>query len=149
MKRIITLAAVLAVAAGACADVTGSPDASPVVTADTTDTTGPSTRPDRTANPLPEQVEPVDTSAIPAGLMVGMLTDASTRSGISASDIYAVRAEPTLWNDGSLGCPEPDMSYTQAQVDGYRVVFQAGDTLLDYRASESGFFVFCASPTAG
>ena len=92
---------------------------------------------------------PVDTSAVPASLMDQILADAATRSGMSASDIYAVRAEAALWNDGSLGCPKPDISYTQAQVDGYWVVLKAGDTLLDYRASQSGFFTFCDTAFPG
>lgn len=114
--------------------------------------------PDRTASTLPEQVPPeenplpdgpVDTSAVPAGLMTSILADAATRTGMSAFDIFAVRAEQALWNDGSLGCPQPDMSYTQAQVDGYWVVLKAGDTLLDYRASQSGFFTFCDTAFPG
>jgi hypothetical protein len=114
--------------------------------------------PDRTASTLPEQVPPeenplpdgpVDTSAIPAELMATIMADASTRTGVPVGDIFAVRAEQALWNDGSLGCPQPDMSYTQAQVDGYWVVLRAEDQLLDYRASKSGFFVFCDTAFPG
>ena len=158
---------------GACAGVANSPRDTVALPTEstlsqaegttTTTTTAPSpevpdtSQPDRTVSTLPEQVPPeenplpdeaVDTSAIPAGLMVSILADAATRSGMSASDIFAVRAEQALWNDGSLGCPEPGMSYTQAQVDGYWVVLKAGDALLDYRATQSGFFRFCAFPTA-
>ncbi len=164
---------------GACAGIANSPNDSLAIAPETTvrqapDTTaGPddipttttspapdTSQPDRTASTLPEQVPPeenplpdgpVDTSAIPAGLMVNILADAATRTGISTSDIFAVRAEQALWNDGSLGCPQPDMSYTQAQVDGYWIVLKAGDRLLDYRASKTGFFTFCdtAFPGAG
>ncbi len=163
MKRILTLSALLGLMAWACAGATSSPNDSLAVGADTTaspttvadDVISDSTQPDRTASTLPEQLppeenplpdRPVDTSAVPASLMDQILADAATRSGMSASDIYAVRAEAALWNDGSLGCPKPDMSYTQAQVDGYWVVLQAGDTLLDYRATQSGFFTFCDNP---
>ena len=81
--------------------------------------------------------------------MTSILADAATRTGMSVSDIFAVRAEQAIWNDGSLGCPQPDMSYTQAQVDGYWVVLKAGDTLLDYRASKTGFFTFCDTAFPG
>jgi hypothetical protein len=81
--------------------------------------------------------------------MAKIMEDASTRSGVPVGDIVAVRAEQALWNDGSLGCPQPDMSYTQAQVNGYWVVLRAGEKLLDYRASESGFFVFCDTAFPG
>lgn len=120
--------------------------------------TSTTTMPDRTASTLPEQVPPeenplpdgpVDTSAVPADLMAKIMADASTRSGVPLGDIVAVRAEQALWNDGSLGCPQPDMSYTQALVNGYWVVLRAGEKLLDYRASESGFFVFCDTAFPG
>lgn len=176
MKRTIAIMLLAGMALGACAGVANSPsDSVALPTADstidqpegtTTTTTAPSaevpdtSQPDRTASTLPEQVPPeenplpdgpVDTSAIPSGLMVNILADAATRTGMSASDIFAVRAEQALWNDGSLGCPLPDMSYTQAQVDGYWIVLKAGDRLLDYRASKTGFFTFCdtAFPGAG
>ncbi|MBK5265961.1 MAG: hypothetical protein JJE47_00860 [Acidimicrobiia bacterium] len=187
MKRFALLIAVAAVALGACAGVTNSPNDSLAVVTNPTDsagttvvtspgsdttpnTTGSSTTtqptpassdttvPDRTASTLPEQVPPeentlpdgpVDTSAVPADLMAKIMTDASTRSGVPVGDIFAVRAEQALWNDGSLGCPQPNMSYTQAQVDGYWVVLKAQDQLLDYRASKSSFFVFCDTAFPG
>jgi hypothetical protein len=31
-----------------------------------------------------------------------------------------------VWNDGSLGCPEPGMMYTQALVNGYWLIIEAG-----------------------
>ncbi len=54
-----------------------------------------------------------------------------------------VRAQAVTWSDGSLGCPEPGMSYTQALVEGYWIVLDAGDQTLDYRASASGAFKLC------
>ncbi len=186
MKRTTPLIVVVAVALGACAGVTNSPNDSlsltdPTGSPDTTvaaplrsDTTSAKTEtptttlpapatsdttlPDRTASTLPEQVPPeenpvqdgpADTSAVPADLMAKIMADASTRSGVPVGDIFAVRAEQALWNDGSLGCPQPDMSYTQALVDGYWVVLKAQDQLLDYRASKSGFFVFCDTAFPG
>jgi hypothetical protein len=42
--------------------------------------------------------------------------------GIERDAIEVVLAEPVVWSDGSIGCPEPDVMYTQALVEGYRVV---------------------------
>lgn len=48
--------------------------------------------------------------------------------GVDRDDILVVTAEFVTWSDGSLGCPEPDMMYTQALVEGYRIVLDvAGD----------------------
>jgi hypothetical protein len=52
------------------------------------------------------------------------------------------------WSDGSLGCPEPGMLYTQALVRGYRIVLQAGDERLEYHAGKSGQPKFCPADKA-
>lgn len=41
------------------------------------------------------------------------------------------------FTDGSLGCPESGLSYTQALIDGMRVVVTAGDVRYDYRFGTS------------
>ncbi|MDH3463085.1 MAG: hypothetical protein OEM32_05605, partial [Acidimicrobiia bacterium] len=50
------------------------------------------------------------------------------------------------WTDGSLGCPEPGMSYTQTLVDGWQVLLQVGERLFDYHAGADGIPFLCASP---
>ncbi len=37
-------------------------------------------------------------------------------------DVRAMR-----WTDNSLGCPQPDQTYAQVEVDGYRIVVSAGE----------------------
>lgn len=44
-----------------------------------------------------------------------------------------VSAEAITWPDSSLGCPSPGVMYTQALVDGMRVVVEAGGARYDYR----------------
>ena len=75
---------------------------------------------------------------IPADLLRAIVVDASERTGATSEEIEVVSAEPAGWNDGSLGCPEPGQLYTQALVDGYRVIIRAGDQELDYRAAHGG-----------
>ena len=57
-----------------------------------------------------------------------------------------VTAEAVTWSDGSIGCPQPDMAYTQALVPGYRVVIDLGGEELHFHASESGTVVLCDDP---
>ena len=57
-----------------------------------------------------------------------------------------VSAHAETFSDGSLGCPEPGMMYTQALVDGYQVVVEANGTQLDYRGSGPGQFRVCENP---
>ena len=44
-----------------------------------------------------------------------------------------VRAESAVWNDRSLGYPEPGMMYTQALVNGYWVMIDAAGQNCDFR----------------
>lgn len=57
-----------------------------------------------------------------------------------------VTAEAVTWSDGSLGCPQPDMGYTQALVPGYRVVIEVDGEELHFHASESGTVILCDDP---
>lgn len=80
---------------------------------------------------------------VPEELLAAILEDAETRAAAEGEDLVVVRAEAVTWNDGSLGCPQPGMIYTQALVDGYWVVLEVGDQQFDYRAATSGYFALC------
>ena len=68
--------------------------------------------------------------------MADLVADAAERTGEGTwKRSTSSRPGAVTWNDGSLGCPEPGMFYTQALVDGYHVILQAGDEELDYRVS--------------
>ncbi len=92
---------------------------------------GPSPRPSfQTTAPGPvgpsgsaTEVPPVRWAAIRADL---------TARGITEEPVL-VSAERLTFNDGSLGCPSPGQSYTQARVEGMRVVVTAAGATYDYR----------------
>lgn len=71
--------------------------------------------------------------AVPADVLDDVVTAAAAEAGVDPADVTLVSAEPVTWGDGSLGCPQPGMMYTQALVDGYQVVVKAGGEELDYR----------------
>jgi hypothetical protein len=81
----------------------------------------------------------------PRDLIDGILADAASRTGLAAESL-SVDARHVVWNDGSLGCPEPGMSYIQVLTPGWHVLVRAGSRTLDYRASERGSFRLCESP---
>jgi hypothetical protein len=58
-------------------------------------------------------------------------------------DGLSVRVEAVTWRDGALGCPLPDRLYTQAAVDGWRVVVGDGSRELDYHVSADGRWLLC------
>ena len=62
---------------------------------------------------------------------------AAIEADLAARDVAGtptlISAEAVTFTDGSLGCAEPGMSYTQALVDGMRVVVEVDGTTYDYR----------------
>lgn len=90
-----------------------------------------------------QTARPPVTGEAPAELMARIRSDAAARLGTDPDGLVVVRAEAVTWNDGSLGCPLPDVVYTQALEPGYWVVLQAGGRQLDYRARARGDFFIC------
>jgi hypothetical protein len=68
--------------------------------------------------------------------------DAVSR-GALAQAITVQSALRVTWRDGSLGCPERQMRYTQALVPGWRVILRAGDQTFDYHAATNGHLLLC------
>lgn len=87
--------------------------------------------------PLPTPVPPAAPSGLDAVVALAR-ADVARRSGLPEDSIGIESAEVVIWPDGSLGCPEPDLLYTQALVPGYRVVLRAGGVRYDYHASRRG-----------
>ena len=63
--------------------------------------------------------------------------------GAPAQAITVQSAQRVTWRDGSLGCPEPQMQYTQALVPGWRVILRVGDATYDYHATINGHLILC------
>ena len=68
-----------------------------------------------------------------------ILNKASALANVAREQLVIVRAESVVWNDGSLGCPEPGMMYTQALVNGYCVVIEAAGRTYDFRVGSASF----------
>jgi hypothetical protein len=132
MRMVLTVLGLAALVTG-CADgssgETGSPAADP------------------TGSATPASGTPAG-SLDPAlgGLVQPVIADAAARLAVEPSAVALVSIEAVTWNDGSLGCPKPGEMYTQALVDGHRIVVGAGGTTLDYRVIGPGAFRVCEHP---
>jgi hypothetical protein len=71
--------------------------------------------------------------------------DLAARLGVEPDELEVISAEEVTWPDGSLGCPEPGMSYTQALVDGSKVVLQHNDRVYVYHAGADDQPFLCPS----
>ena len=96
------------------------------------------------AQDLPKPVERPLTPGL-NGVVEVALNAASKETGLAKSELEVVLAEAVIWPDGSMGCPQPDVVYTQATVPGYRVRVRAGDVLLNYHANSKGLVFLCPS----
>ncbi|MEV4687364.1 hypothetical protein [Microbacterium sp. LWH3-1.2] len=121
--------AVLLAALTACS---GGPvtEPQPAQPSQPTSAASPTRPPFRTASPGP--LEPTGSPvAVPPARWDAIVVDLATRGVTGTPEL--VSAEAVTWNNGALGCPSPGVSYTQALVDGMRVVVTVDGTTYDYR----------------
>ena len=93
-----------------------------------------------------ESASPSSSVTIPSRIRDPIVTDAAQRAGVEPAEVTVVSAEMRTWGDSSLGCPQPGMYYTQATVDGYRVIVSAGGKTYDYRVG-AGQPRLCENPS--
>jgi hypothetical protein len=96
-----------------------------------------------TQSPLPT---PAGSGSAPSvDLLTDVRHDLAERVGIAESAIETVQVEAVEWSDGSLGCPEPGASYTQATEPGNTIVLRAQGQTYEYHTGR-GRFVLCQQP---
>ena len=148
MMKGMALAVLLWLVLVSCGGAAQGPDATPSVTPtpESSLQTEPEGAPSVTSPEGPEPTPPPPSASpgtppstgeaeIPEGLesvVSEVVADLASRLGVSASQIVVVSAEEVTWRDGSLGCPEPGMAYTQALVNGTRIRLSSGGVLYEY-----------------
>ncbi len=75
-----------------------------------------------------------------------LVARAADEARVTIDEVRVVTAEEVTWSDGSLGCPQPGMGYTQALVPGFRVVLEIDGEELNFHAAQGGEFRFCEDP---
>ena len=108
------------------------------------------------SEPSAEPLEPVDEEQLvigstlaaandaPLDLVAQIIAEVFDNSTFDEDDVTVVSARSVVWNDGSLGCPQPGGIYTQALVEGYQVVLDTPDGQLDYHVGRSTYWVLCS-----
>jgi hypothetical protein len=72
-------------------------------------------------------------------LVQAAVQDLAQRLVITPEEVTVVEALAVTWPDGSLGCPQPGMAYTQVQVDGVLVILEAGGRRYEYHGGDPLF----------
>jgi hypothetical protein len=143
----ITLSLLVLAAAGCTVATTESETIEPEMTPENENTMPPSAVP---PTDVPQIGAPgLSSGEVPQGLFDSVVADMLSRSGGDRSAVQVLKSEAVEWPDGSLGCPQPGMMYTQAIVSGYHVILALGDETYDYRLSDRGSFVLCQNPVPG
>lgn len=60
------------------------------------------------------------------------IVDLAGHLGVAVSEVKVVDAHAETWRDGSLGCPQAGVTYTQATVDGYQLTLAVGEVTYHY-----------------
>jgi hypothetical protein len=71
------------------------------------------------------------------------IADAAERFGVEPEAVAVARSLRVSWSDGSLGCPEEGMMYTQAIVDGYLLTLEVDGRRYDYHGAMGGDPFLC------
>lgn len=127
--RKLSYIAVLALVTAACGEGTQPSDA---------DATAPEPTTSTTIDPRSEQV--------PQQVIEKATVDLATLLKVDEAEIEVISAEAVTWSDGSLGCPEPGKVYTQALVEGHRIVLAHHERVYDYHAGGDLDPFLCPNP---
>ena len=95
-----------------------------------------------TSAALPDDIRTRPTVAAAIG-------DLAARENVTADQVVVAAWTPVTWTDGSLGCPQEGMSYTQALVEGELLILRTDSGIFQYHARTGGPFAYCENPSAG
>lgn len=133
-----------------------TPDPSPTPT-DGDQTADPTTIEDgSTMTPEPIQPDPPASDALPTGPVPDSVLERpdvqeaiaaeAERRGVSEDQVAVAGFRDVTWNDGSIGCPQDGMMYTQALVPGYQLVLEVDGQKASYHSARDKEFSYCANP---
>jgi hypothetical protein len=130
--RISVLAAVWVVSACSAATPSGEPSRSLVPS---------SVQPTRL--PDPASPGPSGSFDLPGSIIDPVVAEAARLAGVPVDQVTVTSGEAVTFPDGGLGCPVPGMAYTQVQVEGFKIVVEAGGASYDFRGTGPDKFRLC------
>lgn len=80
--------------------------------------------------------------------VMAAIDDLADEQGVDPAAVEVRVTELVTWPDSALGCPEPDGMYTQALVDGYRIVLAAEGSEFFYHGEQGSAPFRCEDPQA-
>lgn len=71
--------------------------------------------------------------------------DLAERLDVAPAAIQVDSLEKVIWKDASLGCPVPNVMYSQVLTEGFRVVLMIDGQVYPYHTDTRGSLVLCLS----
>lgn len=78
--------------------------------------------------------------------VVQAMIDLSEQVGADVDDIELVSLLEVTWRDGSIGCPELGVAYTQALVPGQQLILRVDGEEYHYHSGKNSIFKYCGDP---
>lgn len=101
------------------------------------------------AGSLPAEIGTSSAGADPAPFVQKAIDALAQHLNVPTSSITVVGIPlPVQWNDSSLGCPQPGMTYTQVVTPGYLITLEAGDGTWEIHTNLTDSVVVCTNPNA-
>lgn len=75
------------------------------------------------------------------------VADLAKRLGVTPDEVVVESVEAVTWRDGSIGCAEPGKMYTQALVEGSRIVLSVAGERYEYHSGGQRGVFLCENPT--
>src|SRR5688572_15903148 len=87
---------------------------------------GDGTSPAATEEPTMDETSsaPTPDPTTPTSPVARSVDDLASSLGVDPGEVEVVAVEEVTWRDGSRGCAQPGMSYTQALTDGSRITLR-------------------------
>jgi hypothetical protein len=105
------------------------------------------TDPDATSEATVEPTDDTTPGPAPSSVAAAAVSDLAGTLGVDEASVEVMSEEEVTWRDGSLGCAQKGMSYTQALVEGTRIVLRVDGTDYEYHASGTRPPFHCPRPT--
>ena len=106
-------------------------DLTPAAGGDSMTTRPPSAGPPATPFPVPDRV------------LAALVRDLAALADVPIDEIDLAAAEPVVWPNAGLGCPAEGMGYAEVQVDGMRIVLDAGGRTHEFHTDGGQRYVLC------
>jgi len=71
-----------------------------------------------------------------ADVVPAAIADAATRFDVPEAQVAVAGALRVVWSNGSLGCPEEGMMYTEALVEGYLLTLEVDGRRVLYHGAD-------------